>query len=104
LATGSHAILINHMAHGAYQAVKKGSTRSATEKRQLQFDLFSEADLCLAVGPMLHSHMEDLLACVPNSPPVQMLVPGLSDPNDYGVAIRDSSPENFVGFMAGRLD
>jgi cold shock CspA family protein len=27
-----------------------------------------------------------------------------SDPTEYGVAIRDTAPENFVAFMAGRLD
>lgn len=102
--TGSHAILINHMAHGAYQSVKKGSSLSAAEKRQHQLDLFSKADLCLTVGPMLRSHLQDLFACVPKSPPVEMLVPGLSDPTEYGVGIRDSAPENFVAFMAGRLD
>jgi cold shock CspA family protein/glycosyltransferase involved in cell wall biosynthesis len=104
LVTGSHVVLINHMAYGAYQSVKKGSSESAGEKRQHQFDLFRQADLCVAVGPMLSSHLKDLLACVPKSPPVEMLVPGLADPTEYGVAIRDSAPENFVAFMAGRLD
>jgi cold shock CspA family protein/glycosyltransferase involved in cell wall biosynthesis len=104
LATGSHAILINHMAHGAYQAVKKGSSLGAAEKTQLQRELFSEADLCFAVGPMLRSHLHDLLACVPKSPPIEMVVPGLTDPSDYGASIRDTAPDNFVAFMAGRLD
>jgi glycosyltransferase involved in cell wall biosynthesis len=104
LATGSHAVLINHMAHGAYQSVKKGSSLSAAEKRQHQLDMFSNADLCLAIGPMLRSHLEDMLACVPKRPPVEMLVPGLADPTEYGVEIRDSAPENYVAFMAGRLD
>jgi hypothetical protein len=104
LVTGSQAILINHMAHGAYQSFKKGSSLGTLEKRQHQLDLFSKADLCLAVGPMLRSHLQDLFACVPKSPTVEMLVPGLADPTDYGVEIRDSAPENFVAFMAGRLD
>jgi len=62
LVTDSHAVLINHMAHGAYQSVKKASSLSAAEKRQDQLHLFSEADLCLAVGPMLRSHLTCLLA------------------------------------------
>jgi glycosyltransferase involved in cell wall biosynthesis/cold shock CspA family protein len=104
LVTGSHAVLINHMAYAAYQSVKTGSSLSSAEKRQYQLDLFREADLCLAVGPMLRSHLQDLLSCVPKSPRVEMLVPGLADPTEYGVGIRDSAPENFVAFMAGRLD
>jgi len=104
LASGSYAILINHMAHSAYQSVKKGNSLSASEKRQRQLDLFCKADLCLAVGPMLRSHLQDLIACVPNSPKIEMLVPGLADPTEYEVEIRDSAPENFVAFIAGRLD
>lgn len=104
LVTSSYAVLINHMAHGAYQSVKHGTSVSAAEKRQRQLDLFSKADLCLAVGPMLRSHLQDLLARPSKSPPVGMLVPGLTDPAEYGVEIRDSAPENFVAFVAGRLD
>jgi cold shock CspA family protein/glycosyltransferase involved in cell wall biosynthesis len=104
LVGGSHAVLISHMAYGAYQAVKTGSSLSAAEKRQRQLDLFSQADLCLAVGPMLRSHLQDLLACVPRRPPVEMLVPGLADPTEYGVAIRDAASKNFVAFIGGRLE
>ncbi|HYK03876.1 MAG TPA: hypothetical protein VE974_19125 [Thermoanaerobaculia bacterium] len=104
LVNGSHAVLINHMAHSAYQSVKKGTSSSAASKRQHQFDLFSKADLCLTVGPMLHSHLYDLLACLPKNPPIEMLVPGLADPTEYEIEIRDSAPENFVAFIAGRLD
>ena len=103
-APGSRAVLINHMAHGAYQSIKTGNSQSATEKRQRQLDLFSKADLCLAVGPMLHSHLQDALACAPKCPPVEMLVPGLVEPAEYDVSIRDAAPMNFVGFIAGRLD
>ena len=92
------------MAHSAYQSVKKGSSLRAADKRQRQLDLFSKADLCFAVGPMLRSHLQDLIACVANSPKIEMLVPGLADPTEYGVGIRDSAPENFVAFTAGRLD
>ena len=110
LAPGSRAVLINHMAHGAYQSVKKGRSQSATEKKKVQFELFCRADLCLAVGPMLRPHLEDMLATVPKRPPVAMLVPGLDDPTEYGVEIRDSAPENsgvgedeFIPFCRGTM-
>lgn len=101
---GSRAVLINHMAHGAYQSIKTGTSQSAAEKRQRQLDLFVEADLCLAVGPMLRSHLQDALACAQTCPPVEMLVPGLVEPTEYDVRIRDGAPENFIGFIAGRLE
>jgi hypothetical protein len=80
LTPGSHAIAINHMAHGAYQAVKKGTSHAAEEKRRVQLNLFRQVDLCLTIGPMLHAHLRDMLACEPEHPPVEMLVPGLSGP------------------------
>jgi hypothetical protein len=50
LAPGSRAVLINHMAHGAYQSVKKGESASAAAKEAAQRELFRSADLCFAVG------------------------------------------------------
>jgi glycosyltransferase involved in cell wall biosynthesis len=103
-APGSRAALINHMALGAYQAVKKGMSLSTAERRKAQFDLFRRADICLAVGSLLQSHLRDLLSNLSNPPSIEMLVPGLADPTEYDVKIRDSPSENFVAFVAGRLN
>jgi glycosyltransferase involved in cell wall biosynthesis len=103
LAPGSRAVLVHHMAHGAYQSVKKGISAGAAEKEEAQRELFRQADLCLAVGPMLRSHLDDLLGTLPKRPPVGMLVPGLAAPTEHGVELRDSPPENYVAFVAGRL-
>lgn len=103
LVPGSRTVLINHMAHCAYQSVKKGNSVSSAKKVEAQHELFRRADLCLAVGPMLCSHLGDLLGTSPNHPPIEMLVPGLADTTEWGVDIRDSPPENYVAFVAGRL-
>jgi tetratricopeptide (TPR) repeat protein/glycosyltransferase involved in cell wall biosynthesis len=104
LAPGSRAVLINHMAHGAYQSIKKGHSAGAVEKTQAQLALFRGADLALAVGPMLHSHLNDLLASELERPPVAMIVPGLAQPAEHGVVLRDTPPENYVAFVGGRLE
>jgi glycosyltransferase involved in cell wall biosynthesis len=104
LATGSRAVLINHMAHGAYQSIKQGQTRNAAEKQQAQLAMFRVSDLCFAVGPMLRSHLQDLLGSEAKPPPVEMLLPGLADPSEHGITIRDTHPDNYVAFVAGRLD
>lgn len=61
---GSKAVLFNHMAFGAYQAFKKGNPKEAAEKKAFQRALFSRADLCFAVGPMLEDHLRELLSTV----------------------------------------
>ncbi|TCJ13853.1 tetratricopeptide repeat protein [Parasulfuritortus cantonensis] len=94
---GSKTVLIHHMAFGAYQDYKKGSSLEAIDKRELQRAMFAQADLCLAVGPMLCGQLEDLLG--PHSRPVEMIVPGLPEPPD----ISDTPPDNFTAFVAGRL-
>lgn len=99
----SYAVLVNHMAHGAYQDYKKGDSVAAAEKREFQRKMFGNADLCFAIGPMLSEQLEDLLRTTPNKPPIEMLVPGLVDPIEYGVKASDSAPHNFTAFVAGRL-
>jgi hypothetical protein len=80
---GSRAVLIHHMAFGAYQDFKKGDSQPAAEKRRQQQRMFQSADLCLAVGPMLREQLEDLLG---QRQPVEMLVPGLADPGSDSAA------------------
>jgi hypothetical protein len=101
LCVGSKAVLIHHMAFGAYQDFKKSNSLVAHDKREMQRALFKQADLCLAVGPMLQEQLADLLSTVPNAPPVAMLVPGLADPEN--VTLTKTSPHNFTAFLGGRL-
>ena len=100
---GSKAVLIHHMAFGAYQDFKKLNSQVAHDKREMQRDLFKQADLCLAVGPMLQAQLLDLLGTVPGAPPVEMLVPGLAEPDPDHVRLTDTSPHNFTAFLGGRL-
>ena len=65
--------------------------------------MFSKADICLAVGPLLTKKLEDLLRTEKNPPPVTMLVPGLDDPAEHGVYCPETPPHYFSGFAAGRL-
>ena len=103
LVANSRAVIIHHMAFGAYQDFKKGSSHKAAEKREMQRALFKQADLCFAVGPMLRDQLADLLSGEPNPPAIEMLVPGLAEPDPERVEISDSPPHNFMAFVAGRL-
>ena len=100
---GGQAALIHHMAHGAYQGYKKGSSQSAEDKQEEQRRMFSKANFCLAVGPLLTKKLKDLLSTEMNPPPVTLLVPGLDDPAEHGVHCPETPPNYFSGFAAGRL-
>jgi hypothetical protein len=43
------------------------------------------------------------LRTVPKAPPVEMLVPGLAEPDPDHVRLPDDSPNNFTAFLGGRL-
>ncbi len=103
LLLGSKVAVIHHMAHGAYQSFKKGASLPGATKKDLQRQIFAAADLCMAVGPLLESQLKDLLANCINPPPVHMLVPGLDDLGNFGLAIAERAPANFTAFVAGRL-
>jgi hypothetical protein len=103
LCVGSNAVLIHHMAFGAYQDFKKSNSQVANDKREMQRALFKQADLCLAVGPMLQEQLADLLSTVPGAPPVETLVPGLAEPDRDHVSLLDDPPHNFTAFLGGRL-
>ncbi len=98
---GSCAVLVNHMAFRAYQDVKKDGAGAAS-KQQAQRDLFEQADLCFAVGPMLRDHLCDMLPAAKRSS-VTMLVPGLAEPDPRQVFLSDQAPFNFIAFLGGRL-
>ncbi len=103
-ALGGRAALVHHMAHGAYQGFKKGSSVSAGEKAEHQRQWFRQADVCLAVGPRLARELEDLLLNEAKPSAVHTLIPGLSDPVEYGVHPAPRMPSSFTGFVSGRLD
>ena len=104
-ALGGRAALVHHMAHGAYQGFKKGSSVSAGEKAEHQRQWFRQADVCLAVGPRLLKELRLLLSTIPHAPPTHPLMPGLTDlEKDHEVVCLASPPEYFTGFTAGRLD
>jgi glycosyltransferase involved in cell wall biosynthesis len=98
---GSRAVLVHHMAFRAYQDVKKDGA-GAAGKQQAQRELFDQADLCLAVGPMLTDHLRDILQPA-RRPSVTMLVPGLVEPDPQQVPLSDHAPANFIAFLGGRL-
>ncbi|TXH45940.1 MAG: hypothetical protein E6Q92_02710 [Burkholderiaceae bacterium] len=100
---GGKAVLFNHMAHVAYQGFKKGDSLSADEKKELQRELFLQADHAVCVGPRLHAELDDLLGTAPDRPKVTMLMPGLDEPSEYHVKYRKTQPKHFRGFAAGRL-
>lgn len=99
----SRTVLIHHMAFGAYQDFKKGSGASAKQKRDEQRAMFSKADLCFGVGPMLVDQLRDLLSSEPTPPPIERLIPGLAEPDPEKVSLSECPPANFTAFVAGRL-
>jgi tetratricopeptide (TPR) repeat protein len=103
MALGSKAAVVHHMAFGAYQHHKKGDSAAAQTKREAQRAMFQQADLCLAVGPMLQDQLVDLMSGRPHAPPVAMLVPGLAEPDPDHVSLGQAPPKNFTAFLGGRL-
>lgn len=100
---GSRLVLVNHMAFAAYHDFKKaGSTEPTQPKRVQQRALFLQANLCVAVGPMLQQQLQDLLRPTITTQ-VEMLVPGLADPDPDTVNLSHQPPHNFTAFIGGRL-
>ncbi|HEX8209943.1 MAG TPA: tetratricopeptide repeat protein [Longimicrobium sp.] len=89
---GGRTALIHHMSYEHYEAYAERS-EIANVKGELQRKLFAEADVRMAVGPLLRDALEDL---VPNTP-VTMLVPGLDELAFF------PAPKRFVAFMSGRF-
>ena len=99
----SRVVLFHHMAFGAYQDFKKGNSADAAARRNAQRDLFAQADLCVAVGPMLRDQLRDLLSATARAPAVEMIVPGLAEPDPDAVRLLARAPHNFTAFIGGRL-
>lgn len=90
---GGRSALIHHMSYDHYESYAEDS-KTAYEKKQTQQALFRQADLVLAVGPLLRDALSDLLG---ESKQVHMLIPGLAE-----IDLRPA-PKTFTAFLSGRL-
>ncbi len=90
---GGRSALIHHMSYDHYESYAEDSATAKT-KFEEQKALFRQADLVLAIGPLLRDALTDMLG---SSKPVHMLVPGLAE-----IPRRDA-PKTFTAFLSGRL-
>ncbi len=90
---GGRSAVIHHMSYSHYESYAEDSD-SALKKTQEQIELFQNADLVLAVGPLLRDAASDRLN---SSKPVHMLIPGLAEIDSQ------DAPKTFTAFLSGRL-
>jgi len=92
--TSSRSAVIHHMSYAAYESYKSGSVAKAQTKIKEQKAIFKDANIRLAVGPLLRDALDDWFA--PDS--TQMLIPGLPniDPNP--------SSKKLTAVLFGRLN
>ncbi|MFH1079603.1 MAG: tetratricopeptide repeat protein [Pseudomonadota bacterium] len=90
---GGLSALIHHMSYDHYESYAENS-QTANHKTQGQKDLFKQADIVLAVGPLLRDALRDLIGA---SKPVHMLIPGLAE------IVPVEAPITFTVFLSGRL-
>jgi tetratricopeptide (TPR) repeat protein/glycosyltransferase involved in cell wall biosynthesis len=91
--TGAQSALIHHMSYDHYEAFSE-NIKSEIEKKSTQKSLFQQADILLAVGPLLEGALHDL---IDQSKKVSRLVPGLA-------SIEYKQPATtFTAFMSGRF-
>lgn len=90
---GGRSAALCHMSYDHYESYAETS-QSAETKTTEQRTLFREADIVLAVGPLLRDAAKDL---VNQSKPVHMLIPGLAE-----IDAQDA-PSTFVAFLSARL-
>lgn len=91
---GGRSALIHHMSYALYEAFAENSA-VAHAKEQEQKKLFEQADILLAVGPLLRDALRDLVG----RDDVTMLVPGLVE----GI-VDKPAPRFYKGFFSGRLN
>lgn len=92
LARGRSA-LIHHMSYDHYESFAENS-ESAKSKSNIQESLFKEADIPMAVGPLLSKALEDMI-----DKSVDMIIPGLAE-----IEPRTRPLNTFSMFVSGRLD
>lgn len=90
---GGRSAAIHHMSYDHYESFAEDSA-TAYSKNQDQTKLFKQADLVLAVGPLLRDAVTQK---VDSDKTVHMLIPGLAD-----LEPRDT-PKTFSAFLSGRL-
>ena len=90
---GGQSALIHHMSYGHYEAFAENSDQ-ANAKEAEQKQLFTKANIVLAVGPLLRDALCDML----DGKEVPMLVPGLPE-----ITPR-TEPRTFKAFLSGRLN
>ena len=90
---GGRSAVIHHMSYSDYEAFAENS-QSAYDKVQIQQALLRQADLVLAVGPLLRDAASDRLGA---EKMIHMLIPGLAE-----IKVREA-PKTFTVFMSGRL-
>lgn len=92
---GGRSALIHHMSYEAYEAFAETS-QSALTKINTQRKLFKQADLLLAVGPLLHGALADMVD--KNRQDIHCVIPGLAT-----IEPRKNPPNKFRAFLSGRL-
>jgi|GEM_PF-1980399 len=92
-AAGGRSALIHHMSYDHYESFAENS-QCAYAKKQMQDRLFEQADLLLAVGPLLRDAAKDRVS--PNKA-VHMIIPGLAEIESR------PTPTTFSAFLSGRL-
>ncbi|MFT4926102.1 MAG: putative ATPase/glycosyltransferase involved in cell wall biosynthesis, partial [Phenylobacterium sp.] len=92
---GGRAALIHHMSYDHYEAFAENATIAtiANDKRNHQKSLFNDADILMAVGPLLRDALEDMV-----DGEVNMIIPGLA-----AIEPKKKSPNSFSMFVSGRL-
>lgn len=91
---GGRSALIHHMSYDAYESFAEDS-QTASSKNQEQIKLFEQADLVLAIGPLLRDAAQDMIG---QAQAVYMLIPGLAEE----IEMR-AMPKTFAAFLSGRL-
>jgi glycosyltransferase involved in cell wall biosynthesis len=95
-AAGGRSAVIHHMSYSDYESYAAGSD-SAQRKTKKQTTILEQADVVLAIGPLLRNAASDRLGAVDAAKSVHMLVPGLPE-----IDSKDA-PKTFVAFLSGRL-
>jgi hypothetical protein len=90
-ANGGRSALIHHMSYAHYESFAEDSaTAKAKESEQKQ--LFTEANICLSVGPLLQRAAAEMLDRKIGEIP--MLIPGLAD-----ITPRTNNSSTFIAFV-----
>ncbi len=89
---GGRSALIHHMSYDHYESFAENAA-TANDKRDQQETLFSDADILMAVGPVLRDALEDMVDEKAN-----MIIPGLA-----AIEPKKKAPNTFSMFVSGRL-